>query len=395
MTAENLNNSRAEIDEIDRQILELLNRRASVALRVGAVKAERNAALCDRGRENEVIKNVLSLNSGPFDDRGLRNIFRRIIDESLYLQQTVLGSDDDDGENRREKLLTANGELSIGYLGEKGTFSEAAAFALFNYKARYISFPTFESLFDSVGRGLADHAIVPLENTLVGSLHQCYDLLLASGLTIAAEVVLPISHFLIGVAGSSIDLIKTVESHPAALGQCRRFFAAHPNAAAVAGSDTAGCVKRAAASGDPTRAAIGSRRAAAIYGGTILREHIEDHAENFTRFVLLANDVDNAEYAAGKISLVLKLASEPGSLHRALRPFVRRQIDLTKIESRPIYGEPKNFNFYIDAAAPPYGQDLDGALEELAETSAEMRFLGRYPSFKLTEDELTAIENQQ
>ncbi|MBK7705934.1 MAG: bifunctional chorismate mutase/prephenate dehydratase [Acidobacteria bacterium] len=379
---EGINNPRAEIDSIDSEILRLLNRRASIALRVGAAKSNVDTSLCDPQREHEVIDRLTRENPGPFDETSVANIFQRIIDESLHLQQrNFQRSPQIDAASGPD--LENIGRLSrVAFQGERGSFSEEAALGILGADCRTVPCRTFDDLFRAIDEGKADYILSPLENSLVGSVHRCYDLLLASSLSVVAEAVLPISHFLIGPPNASFESLKTVESHPVALAQCERFFAAHPDLIGVAADDTAGSVKRAIESGDASRAAIGGKRTAAIYGGKILREHIEDHAENFTRFALLTNVPD--ERATGsKISLIVRLKHEPGALHNAMRPFVRRGINLLKIESRPIKGMPSEFNFYFDLQAPASESELRGALDEIKEQAAEVRFLGRYSTISI------------
>jgi prephenate dehydratase len=269
------------------------------------------------------------------------------------------------------------------FLGERGTFSEEAVIELLGENSERVPRPTFEELFSAIEQGNADYILVPLENSLVGSVHRCYDLLLESSLSIKAEIILPISHFLIGCRGASLKSIETVESHPAALAQCQRFFTSNPHIKRTAADDTAGSVRRVIQSGDLSRAAIAGRRAAAIYGGVILQEYLEDHAENYTRFVLLAPN-SNISERGNKISLIVRLAHRPGALHDALRPFVRRGIDLLKIESRPIQGRPWQYNFYFDLQAPASESELRGALDEIREQAEEVRYLGRYSSTEIS-----------
>ncbi len=382
-----INNPRTEIDSIDDEILRLLNRRAEVALRVGEVKAEVDAALCDPARETEVIGRLIAQNAGPFGDRGIENIFQRIIDESLYLQQ----------QRFHRKPLNIDPTLvcenvvpirsRVGYLGDPGSFSETAARAILGSDFKYVSFPTFGELYEAIDMGKADSIISPLENSLVGSIQPCYDFLAKSDLAIVAEIILPVTHFLVAPPSATLETIRSVESHPAALGQCERFFAAHPNIVRIAANDTASAVRRVVESGDVSRAAIGSRRAARLYGGNVLREHIEDHSENFTRFALLSPN-GTQQKTGGKISLILRLKNEPGALHDALRPFVRRNIDLSKIESRPISGQPRQFNFYLDLQAPTNEKDLTGAIAEIEAITLNVRVLGRYPTVRITSDEV-------
>ncbi len=270
----------------------------------------------------------------------------------------------------------------MAFLGERGTFSEEAAKELLGETFESVPRPTFDALFTAIDEGKADFILVPLENSLVGSVHRCYDLLLESSLGIAAEIILPISHLLIGCRGATLKSIKTVESHPVALAQCERFFTRHENLKRVAADDTAGSVRRVIESGDLSRAAIAGKRAAHIYGGAILQEHLEDHAENYTRFALLASNPDSSNQGS-KISLVVRLAHRPGALHDALRPFVRRGIDLLKIESRPIKDRPWQYNFYLDLQAPASESELRGALDEIREQAEAVRYLGRYSTVEI------------
>lgn len=382
MTAKTIENPRAKIDEIDGQILRLLNERAAIALEVGAAKSSAERSLCDADREREVIERLQKDNNGPFDRTSISNIFQRIIDESLHLQQKTYSKNS--AEAGRDGVVTTpvTGKSRVAFLGDRGTFSEEAALGILGDDCQTVSFPTFEELFQAIESGKADFILAPLENSLIGSVHRCVDLLLDSPLNIVADIFLPVAHFLVAGDSASLETVRTVESHPAALAQCRRFFAAYPHLKAVPADDTAGSVRRAIESGDPTRAGIGGKRTAEIYGGKILREHIEDHPENFTRFALLAMNAE-PDPAGRKLSLVIRLRHEPGSLHNALRPFVRRGIDLLKIESLPIRSSPGQFNFYLDLQAPAIEGDLNGAFDEIRQLAEEVRYLGRYSTIRL------------
>ena len=377
MSTGKIENPRAEIDAIDGEILKLLNRRAEIALKVGAAKTVVDTSLCDPKRESEVLDRLKTENPGPFDAQAVENIFQRIIDESLQLQQKTYRAPLETGTEAKTEIAHLTRNRRVAFQGERGSFSESAALGILGEDCQTLPCANFDRLYKAIDEGQADYILSPLENSLVGSVHRCYDLLLHSNLHIIGEIILPISHFLIASPNATLETIETVESHPVALAQCERFFAAHPNLKGVAADDTAGSVKAVVESNDPKRAAIGSRRAAEIYGGKILREHIEDHAENYTRFVLLSPDANESE-TGEKISLIVRLKHQPGALHNALRPFVRRGIDLMKIESRPIKGSPWQFNFYFDLKTPSSESELRGALEEIREQAEEVRYLGRY-----------------
>ncbi len=176
----------------------------------------------------------------------------------------------------------------VAFQGEHGAFSEDAALRLLGPEIQLVPRRTFETLFTSLDEGLAEYVLVPVENSLIGAIKPAVDLLNKSCLDIVGEVAIPIRQLLIGCPGAAFEEIVTVESHPAALAQCKRFFAAHPGIKRVETEDTAGSVARIIKGHDRTRAAIAGRRAAQIYGGSILRENLEDRPENYTRFLLLS-----------------------------------------------------------------------------------------------------------
>jgi len=270
----------------------------------------------------------------------------------------------------------------IAFQGERGAFSEEAAIELLGGGIELVPRPTFERLFEAIDQGAADYILAPIENSLAGSVHRSYDLLVESrDLHIIGEVIIPIVHNLIGAKGATFEDLTVVESHPVALAQCELFFGAHPQLKRIATQDTAGSVRDVTAAGDKSRAAIASRRAAQTYGGVILREHLEDNRENYTRFLLLSNN-GAALGAANKLSLVFELDHRPGALLRALEPFARRGINLMKIESRPVHGKPWQYRFYLDLQAAREQPDATAALEELQSEVVGLRILGSYPAAK-------------
>ena len=270
----------------------------------------------------------------------------------------------------------------IAFQGEPGAFSEEAAIELLGGGIELVPRPTFERLFEAIDQGAADYILAPIENSLAGSVHRSYDLLVESrDLHIIGEVIIPIVHNLIGAKGATFEDLTVVESHPVALAQCELFFGAHPQLKRIATQDTAGSVRDVTAAGDKSRAAIASRRAAQTYGGVILREHLEDNRENYTRFLLLSNN-GAALGAANKLSLVFELDHRPGALLRALEPFARRGINLMKIESRPVHGKPWQYRFYLDLQAAREQPDATAALEELQSEVVGLRILGSYPAAK-------------
>jgi len=267
--------------------------------------------------------------------------------------------------------------LKVAIQGERGAFSHAAALAALGEGVEILPRPSFEALFAAVAEGEADRAVVPIENSLTGSIHENYDRLKSGPLHIVRETQLRIRQCLIARPGASIASIGRVASHPVALAQCRRFFAEHPDIEPVTAYDTAGSVQELLRSGPITAGAIASRLAAEIYGGEVLLEGIEDDPQNYTRFLVLARDPGPPEQAT-KTSLVFTLDNVPGALHRALGAFASRGADLCKIESRPLRGYPWEYAFYLDVLGDP-GGTAGEAIEELRRMAREVRVLGSYP----------------
>jgi prephenate dehydratase len=270
----------------------------------------------------------------------------------------------------------------IAFQGERGAFSEEAALKLLGANVTLVPCATFDATFSAIRNQAADYVLAPMENSLAGSVHRSFDLLVDSGLHVVGEVIIPIVHNLIGVPGATLERIASVESHPVALAQCEQFFIEHPRLKRIPAEDTAGSVREVVQVGDPTRAAIASKRAAELYDAVILQEHLEDDAENYTRFFLLAPSAETPQEfpAADKISLVFQLAHRPGALHHALEPFARRNINMMKIESRPVHGRPWQYRFYLDLQASASDPEFAAALGELARQAVELKVLGSYKS---------------
>jgi prephenate dehydratase/chorismate mutase len=374
---------RAEINALDSELLRLLNQRAGLALKVGESKTASGVNLCDHTREREVIDRMCEANEGPLDDRAIVELYRAIIHESRRIQTRV--ADHSRAEPAGQRLNLPTDHHRIAFQGAPGAFSEEAAVKLLGEEITLVPRPTFESLFSSIDDQSADYILAPIENSLAGFVHACFDLLLDSKLFIIGEVIIPISHCLIGCPGASFETIRTVESHPVALDQCRRFLAANPQIRRIAAEDTAGSVARVIDRGDPASAAIAGRRAAEKYSGVILREHLEDSSENYTRFLLLSTTADFAE-DADKLCLVIELPHQPGALHSALEPFARRGIDLLKIEGRPVKGRPWEYCFYLDVRGSANQGEVMDTLAELGRSRVETRILGSYRSAQVPND---------
>jgi len=272
------------------------------------------------------------------------------------------------------------------FQGERGAFSEVAARNLLGPDVPVLPCARFEDLFLALKEGRAEAAVVPIENTLAGSVHENYDHLLNFDFPIVGETNVRIVHNLIALKGVSFSKIKRVYSHPVALNQCLDFFARNPGVERVPFYDTAGSVKMLAEEKLTDAGAIASAVAAEIYGARILRKSVEDNRQNFTRFFLLRtpefarrHPIAPEAHPHWKTTLVFSTRNIPGSLFRALSAFALRDINLAKIESRPLRGKPWEYLFYVDVLGRSDTPSARNALSHLAETADFVRVLGCYP----------------
>jgi prephenate dehydratase len=275
---------------------------------------------------------------------------------------------------------------AIAFQGARGAFSEEATRKLAGPDAAVIPCERFEDIFRSVKEGRATGAVVPIENTLAGSVHENYDHLQHFELPIVAETSVRIVHNLISRKGVPFSKIRRVFSHPVALNQCLDFFSRNPQMERIPFYDTAGSVKMIVEDGLEDAAAIASQVAAEIYDARILRRSIESDRQNFTRFFLLRtaeyarrHPVSAPEHTQWKTSVVFSTRNVPGSLFRALSAFALRDLSLTKIESRPLRGKPWEYLFYLDFLGRADSPNARNALGHLREIADFLRVLGCYP----------------
>jgi prephenate dehydratase len=272
--------------------------------------------------------------------------------------------------------------MKIAYQGEPGAFSEAAALQI---KADALLLPcrSFEDVFDSVKAGPAGYGVLPIENSIGGSIHRNFDLLLEHELPIVAEVELPVVHHLLAFASTTLERVRRIYSHPQALAQCDRFLRTLSDVEIIATYDTAGSAKLIADQKMVDAAAIASARAADVFGLVPLRSSIQDYEHNVTRFIVIGRRPLSSE-TPDKTTIVFTLPNEPGALFKALSVFALRGIDLTKLESRPIPDRKWEYLFYADLTAARDELPCGRALTHLAEFAPMLRILGSYPSYKST-----------
>jgi 3-deoxy-7-phosphoheptulonate synthase len=274
---------------------------------------------------------------------------------------------------------SVEGAVRVAYQGEPGAFSENALFRYFSDDAQPLPLQEFRDVFEAVLEGRCHYGIVPLENTLTGSIHQNYDLLLQyPDVHIVGEKKIRIIHNLIGLPDAELRHVRRVYSHPQALSQCARFLQQHPQWESLPFYDTAGSVAFIAREGKRQYAAIASLEAARTHRMKVLKEGIETNSRNYTRFVIIAREELSRVDSPTRASLVFSTANTPGSLYRALQVLAERSINMVKLESRPIADKPWQEMFYVDVDIPPQRGQLQEALEQMGDSTENLRVLGLY-----------------
>ncbi len=265
----------------------------------------------------------------------------------------------------------------VAFQGEKGAYSEDACLKYFGGEVSAKPCLDFPSVFEAVEKDKVTHAVVPVENSIEGSVAQVNDLLLDHDLTISGEVIVPVKHCLMANKGATLESIKEVLSHPQALGQCRKFLANHPDWRIIPAYDTAGSARMVSETRRDDQAAIASRRAATEYGLVILKDDIQSEEVNFTRFFVLEKNPGPIE-GANKTSIVFATKNAPGALYKCLGEFASRNVNLSKLESRPRKNKPWVYVFYTDFDGNMDDPNCHAAIGGLLKTGAFVKILGSY-----------------
>jgi chorismate mutase/prephenate dehydratase len=350
---------RAQIDAIDEQIHELLNQRARCAQQVGVTKQAQGLHTADfyrPEREAQVLRKAIERNAGPLRNEEIARLFREIMSACLAQEEP----------------------LKIGFLGPEGTFSQQAVYKHFGHSVRALPLPAISEVFEEVQAGHADFGVVPIENSTEGTVNNTLDMFLNSSLKICGEVELRIHQNLMGRM-KGLENIERVCSHPQSLAQCRQWLDEHmPGIERIPVSSNAEAARR--ARDEDGTAAIAGQSAAEVYGLNLIVPEIEDRPDNTTRFLVVGRKLFNA---SGKDKTTLLVSAgdtqSPGSLHRLLEPFARKNISLTRIESRPSRRRKWDYVFFIDVEGHADESPLKDALEELRQQSSLFKVLGSYP----------------
>ncbi len=349
---------RKKIDEADTMIVKLIAERIRIAEEIGREKSKQGKQIEDVAREKKILENVKRIARGEnINQADIESIYRQIVALSKSVQGIV-----------------------IAFQGEIGAYGEEAALQFFGSSIQVKPCESLDDVFKVVEQGEAQFGVVPIENSLEGSISRVYDLLLDSSLKVCGETELRVSHCLIANPETHLGLIKKVYSHPQALAQCRAFLK-HLDSELIPTYNTAASVKMIKEQGITDGGAVASARAAEIYGMKVIAKEIEDNPNNFTRFFILSKQ-DSPPSGNDKTSIVFSVKHKPGALYQSLKEFAGRNINLTKIESRPTRQKPWEYNFYLDFEGHREDKLSREVLESLDQASLFIKVLGSYPKAK-------------
>lgn len=368
---------RRQIDEIDGQIVELYEKRMEICRRVAEYKISTGKKVFDRQREAEKLAKVRSMTHNEFNACGVQELFEQIMSMSRKLQYRLLSESGsmgklpfigvDDLETRRARVV---------FQGAEGAYSQAAMQQYFGDEIQGFHVDSFRDAMSAIDEGSADFAVLPIENSTAGIVNEIYDLLQEYENYIVGEQIIKIEHCLLGVPGAEIGDIRTVYSHPQSLMQSARYLENH-DWQQISMQNNAFAARKVAEEGDKSQAAIAGEQAAKAYALEVLRRGINDSGVNSTRFIIVTNQKIFRK-DAGKISICFEVPHESGSLYHMLSHFIYNNLNMTKIESRPIEDRAWEYRFFIDFEGNLADGAVKNALRGLRDEARNMKILGNY-----------------
>ncbi|RLM19908.1 chorismate mutase [Brenneria alni] len=376
---------RERISELDLKLLKLLAERRELALDVARSKLNSHRPIRDKERERNLLDKLTNIGKKyHLDGHYITRLFQLIIEDSVLTQQALL---------QHQLNQTTPHSARIAFLGPKGSYSHLAAR---QYAARHFEqlnecgCHKFQDIFNMVETGQADYAVLPIENTSSGSINDVYDLLQHTGLSIVGELTNPINHCVLVATTTSLDQIKTVYSHPQPFQQCSHFINRFPNWKIEYCESTAAAMEKVAALNSPEAAALGSEAGGMLYQLQVLEHNLANQSQNITRFIVLARKpIEVSEQVPAKTTLIMATGQQSGALVEALLVLRDHGIIMTKLESRPINGNPWEEMFYIDVQANLRSEAMKKALRGLTSITRSLKVLGCYPSENVVPVDIT------
>lgn len=381
----NLSECRNEIDKIDKELVELFEKRMNVAINVAKYKIENNIPIFNGAREAEVIeKNINRLNNKEYS-RLTEKFFTHLMELSRSLQADIIYGNNKNGriiDSIEENISTNESKrdlenIKIGYQGVRGSFSEEAMIKYFGENHTTTDYEEFEDVFLALKNNEIDYGILPIENSSTGAITTVYDLLVKYGLYIVGEECIKIDQNLIGVKGSKLEDIKEIYSHPQGFEQSSEFLSKQNNINLIPFHNTAISAKYISELNDKSKAAIASLRAAKIYGLDVIQKEINDKDNNHTKFIIVGRKLESSK-ECNKITVVFSLDDKSGTLYNLLRHFAENNINMIKIESRPSKNELWQYLLYVDFEGNIENEDVKKAIKLIEEKSEYFKLLGCY-----------------
>lgn len=369
---------RNQLDRIDEQIVKLYEERMDVCSQVADYKIETGRKVFDKTREEEKLRRVKALTHNEFNAHGVQELFEQIMSMSRKLQYNKLA---EAGSIGRLPFISVDRleveQARVVFQGAEGAYSQMAMLKYFGDKVNCFHVDTFRDAMCAIEEGSADYAVLPIENSTAGIVNEIYDLLVEFENYIVGEQIIKIEHCLMGLPGTEPEQIRTVYSHPQSLMQSARYLSEHDNWRQISMQNNAFAARKVSEDGDKSQAAIASEQAAKIYGLDILERGVNQSETNSTRFIIVTNQKIFLK-DAGKVSICLEVSHESGSLYHMLSHFIYNNLNMTKIESRPIEERNWEYRFFIDFEGNLADSAVKNALRGLREEARSMKILGNY-----------------
>lgn len=368
---------RGKLDEVDKEIVELYEKRMDLCAQVAEYKIETGKKVFDKQREQEKLAKVKSLTSNDFNSHGVEELFEQLMSMSRKLQYQLLAKHGSEG---RLPFIGVDeldaSKARVVFQGAEGAYSQIAMQAYFGDQINSFHVDTFRDAMSAIDEGSADFAVLPIENSTAGTVAEIYDLLVEFENYIVGEQIIKIEHCLLGVPGSKLEDLKTVYSHPQSLMQSARFLSEH-DWSQISMKNNAFAAKKVAQEKDVTQAAIASELAGKLYGLDVLKKGVNNSESNSTRFIIVTNQ-KIFKKDASKISICFEIPHESGSLYHMLSHFIYNNINLSKIESCPIPSRDWEYRFFIDFEGNLADGAVKNAMRGLRDEALNLKILGNY-----------------
>lgn len=371
-----LMDSRKKIDNVDQKIVELFETRMKLAMDIADYKKSVGKPIYDAAREEEKLRMLSALTENEFNKKAINDLFKQIMSMSRRLQYMLLDSLENLGLQQVEAVTTGP-ETKVAFFGEKGSYTEQAMLEYFKNQVNGMPMGTFREVMQAIKEGTVEYGVLPIENSSTGTLSDIFDLLSGYDNFIIGEHLVKIEHNLWGISGARLSDMKRVYSHRQGLLQCSDFLNKHPEIEQIEFGSTAGCARLILEENDICQGAIASKRAGGYLGLNLLKASIHNEANNATRFIIVSNKKIFVK-GAKRTSICFALPHKSGSLYHALSHFIYNNINMTKIESRPITGEAFAYRFFVDVEGGLDEPAIKNALHCIKEEAIEMKILGCY-----------------